>query len=103
VRGRADLLAVVAGFLALLIVVIAVPLNVVTGYLPTAVTRDRLPWIGATCGLGLLIAVLTWWSSKAQSREPTPGKANTRELTGPLRYLPPAVSWVERPELAQVV
>jgi hypothetical protein len=94
---------VVAGFLALLIVVIAVPLNVVTGYLPTAVTRDRLPWIGATCGLGLLIAVLTWWSSKAQSREPTPGKAKTRELTGPLRYLPPAVSWVERPELAQVV
>ncbi len=91
-RGRGSL-PVVAGVLALLTVVAAIAVNVVSGYLPAAVTGRRSLWIAVTCGLAAVIAALTWLSNVRPARKPGVG----------LSQVPPTVGWVDRAELGLVV
>jgi hypothetical protein len=94
VRGyRNSLPGLVAVILALLVVVIAVPLNVVSGYLPGAVTAHRLLWIGlAATGL-LAIGGLTWLSRWLAGRV----------ADVPVWQVPPVEGWVDREELPELV
>jgi hypothetical protein len=94
VRGRRMLLpGLLAGLLALLGILIAIPVTVVSGDFATTVTRHRPVWIGLLAGGAVAIAALTWLASRAAARKP-----------GPWLSLVPAVpGWVDRGELAEVV
>ena len=93
-RGRENLLVGLgAALLALLGIIIAIPVTVVTGYLPAAVTSHRLLWIGLLAGGAVLIAALTWLSQRLATR--VPGAV--------LWQAPQMAGWVDREELAEVV
>ena len=93
-RGRRRLLpGLLAGFLALLGILIAIPVTVVSGYLPAAVTGHRPVWIGLLAGGAAVIAALTWLASRAAARKPGPW----------LSVVPAVPGWVDRGELAEVV
>jgi hypothetical protein len=94
-RGRRrQLPGLLAGLLALLGILIAIPVTVVGGYLPAAVTGHRPVWIGLLACLAAVIAALTWWlASRAADRKPGPW----------LSVVPAVPGWVDRGELAEVV
>jgi NB-ARC domain len=93
-RGRRSLLpGLLAGLLALLGILIAIPVNVVSGYFPAAVTSHRPVWIGLLAALLAVIVVLTWLASRAADRKPGPW----------LSMVPAVPGWVDRGELAEVV
>jgi NB-ARC domain/Phage integrase family len=94
VRGRRSLLpGLLAGLLTLLGILIAIPVTVVSGYLPAAVTGHRLVWIALLAVGATAIAALTWLASRAAASKP-----------GRWPSLVPAVpGWVDRGELAEVV
>jgi hypothetical protein len=85
VRGRGNLLrGLLAGLLVLLGTVIAIPLNVVSGYFPAAVASHRPLWISlAGCG-ALAIVALTWLSQRSAGQAP-------EALMG---QVPPVADWV---------
>jgi hypothetical protein len=98
VRGRRNLLpGLLAGLAALLGILVAIPVTVVSGYLPAAVTRHRPLWIGLLAGgavtLGVLAWLLTWLSGWSAGRVPG----------GRLSEAPAVPGWVDRGELAEVV
>ena len=86
---RPGLLAVA---LALLTIWVAIPVTVVSGYLPAAVTRHHLAWIVLLVGTVAAIAVAVWL---------TDGSADRRRDARPL--VPAVRGWVDRVELAEVV
>jgi hypothetical protein len=60
VRGRRALLpSLIAGLLALLVILIAIPVTVVSSYIPAGVTGHKLLWIGLLAAAALAIVVLT--------------------------------------------
>jgi WD40 repeat protein len=96
VRYRGNLLrGSVAGLLVLLGVLVAVPVNVISGYLPSTVTGHRAWWIGLLIGAASMMAVLTWLS----------GRLNEQGRRVRLRADPdPASSeWVDREQVGEVV
>ena len=93
-HGRKDLVrGLVAGLVVLLGIAIAIPVNVVTNYLPATVTGHRVVWIGLLAGAALVVMVLTWLSGRMA--EEVPGER--------LSMVPQVAGWVDRAELADVV
>ena len=93
-RGRRNLLpGLLAGLVALLGIVIAIPLNVVSGYFPAAVITRRPLWIALAAVLALTIVALTWLSRWSADR--VPGAL--------LSQVPQVPGWVDRAERAAVV
>jgi hypothetical protein len=83
---------VLAAILALLGIGIAIPANVVSGYLPPSVTSRRALWVGVLA-CGALAAMVLTWLSNGQSRRPP----------AILSQVPPVPGWVDRGELAKVL
>lgn len=84
------LLLVVATLLSL---VIGLPVNVVSDYLPAAVVGHKGVWIASLLILALVIGCLTWAIPRVQERRPV----------GALFSVPVRESWMERPELEKAV
>ena len=81
-----------AAVLALLGIGIAIPLNVVSGYLPAGAIGNRSLWIGlVVCG-AMGVVVLTWLTYWQAHRPPAV-----------LSQVPPVPGWVDRGELAEVL
>ena len=92
-RHRTVVPGFLAVLLAVLLVLVAFPINVVSGYIPAGVTRHRLAWIVLLVVLVLAIGLLTW-RARASS-----GKDGDAWIS-----LVPAVhGWVDREELSDVV
>jgi WD40 repeat protein len=96
VRDRGGRLAggLVAALLAVAVVAVGIPLNVVTTYLPAGVTGHRPLWVGLLAGGGLVIVALT-----LLSRRPDDGSGPV-VLAG---QVPMVAGWVDRAELGEVV
>lgn len=58
-----------AELLALLAALIGIPVAVVSGYMPSAVTQDRPLWIGPLASMAAAIAGLTWLSARQARRD----------------------------------
>ncbi|HUZ54402.1 MAG TPA: NB-ARC domain-containing protein [Streptosporangiaceae bacterium] len=93
-RRRKVSLGLLAGLLALLAALIAIPLTVVSGYLPGSVTQHRLLWIVLLAVSALAIFALAWMSAWAGGRAPAAAR---------WQVLPPPAGYVDRAELAQTV
>lgn len=93
-RYRGNLLrGSVAGLLVLLGVLVAIPVNVISGYFPRTVTGHRALWIGLLTGAALVMVGLTWLSG---------------QLSSPARRVRlPSVAaeswWVDREQVKEVV
>ncbi|MEV1242742.1 NB-ARC domain-containing protein [Nonomuraea sp. NPDC049750] len=77
----------------LLGIVIGLPVNVVSDYLPAAVVGYKGIWIAGLLILALLIGCLTWAIPRLQERRPV----------GALFSVPVRESWMDRPELEAVI
>lgn len=75
----------------LLVIVIAVPLAVVTTYIPASATAHKLVWIAIVVIAVVVILLL--------ARVPAGGPAGRGEFG----QVPPAADWVDRDELKQVL
>lgn len=92
-RSRRKLFGGLAPALAaVLMIAVAIPVTVVSSYLPAAVTGHRAEWIALLAGAALVIAALTWLS----------GRSATQASDGRLFLLPPVPGWIDRAELAEV-
>ena len=80
-----------AGLVALLTIVVAIPVTVVTGYIPGWMTRHRLIWIGSLILLALLVSALSAQSSRPKRR------------SAGLLQIPPVDGWIDRAELHELV
>lgn len=94
VRGSRRVGALVAGLLAVLAIAVSIPANVVTGYLPAALTDRRLPWTGLLTGFAAVIAGLTLLLRRLDRGGSRPVLAG---------QVPAAAGWVDRAELEQVI
>jgi hypothetical protein len=71
---------------------VAIPVTVVSSYIPSTVTSHRAIWISLLAGTAVLIVLLTWLSNFVNA---APGRQ--------MFLVPPDPSWVDRSELAEVV
>ncbi|WP_433514614.1 NB-ARC domain-containing protein [Nonomuraea sp. CA-143628] len=85
-----SLLLVVATLLGIMI---GLPVNVVSDYLPAAVVGYKGIWIAGLLILALAIGCLTWAIPRLQERRPV----------GALFSVPVRESWIDRPELETVI
>jgi WD40 repeat protein len=79
--------------MVLLGIAVAIPVNVVSSYLPPTVTDHKVAWVVLLSGAALAMVVLTWLSGRAS------GSALRGRL--PRAWLMPG--WVDREELGEVV
>ena len=94
VRDRRSLYSgLVAGLLVLLGITIAIPVNVISGYLPSAVTGHRPLWIGVAGGGISVIVVLTLLSQRLAHRT----------ADAAFWQVPQVTAWEDRPELTELV
>jgi len=88
-RRRALFPSLLAGPLALLVVLVAIPLNVVSSYIPAAVTRHELFWIGLLTMALVAIVALTLLSGRSSAQDATPPCAGP-VVVGEIPREPPA-------------
>ena len=93
-RGSWRAGALAAGLLAVLVILVGIPLNVISGYFPAAVTSHRVLWTGLLAAGVAAVAALTLVSRWLDSDE------SRLALTGQAPTVP---GWVDRAELGQVV
>ncbi len=92
-RGRGGWLpGLLAAVLAVLAALVAIPLTVVGGYFPVAVTGHRVAWVASLAGILVVIGALAWLAAQ-------PGRRQGTRLLG----VPLVAGWVDRGELADLV
>ena len=70
-RGRGNLVpGLLAATAAVLGILVAIPVNVVSSYLPASVTGHRLAWVAGLAAAVVVIAVLTWLAGRSAGLEP---------------------------------
>ncbi len=89
---RTVLPGLLAALTALLAILSAFPVNVVSGYIPAAVTSHRWLWVGLLAGLTLVMVWLAWLAGRV-----------TQTLDARLWQVPQVSGWVDRAELVEVV
>ncbi|WP_431906738.1 NB-ARC domain-containing protein [Nonomuraea jabiensis] len=92
-RRRTLAPAVVTALLVVLGIVIGLPVNVVSDYLPDNVTANRPAWIAGLAGAAVLIVALTLL---------LPTLSEHRARVPSFRVPPRDPEWVDRPELATI-
>ena len=70
-RGSRQAGALVAALMAVLVIAVGVPLNVVSGYFPTTVTIHRTLWTGLLAGGVAVVAALTLLSRRLDAAGPS--------------------------------
>jgi WD40 repeat protein len=94
VRNRRSLIGgSVAGLLVLFGVLAGIPVNVVSGYLPGAVTGHRVLWIVLLAGASSAMVGLTWLS----------GRVSEHARRVPLPAVTAQSEWVDREQAREVV
>lgn len=93
-RRRTLAPAVVTALLVVLGVVIGLPVNVVSDYLPENITANRFAWIAGLSGVVVLIVALTLL---------LPVLSERRARVPSFRVPPRDPEWVDRPELGAII
>lgn len=93
VRSKGGISGILLVLASLLGILIGLPVNVVSDYLPDAVVSHKAAWITGLVLLSLVLGSLTWAVPRLQERR------RPRAMFS----VPPTDLWIDRPELAMTI